>query len=272
MSSLERLLSILDLYTEAEPIWTLEEITLKTGYARSTAYRYVKELCDSGLLISIGRGAHVLGPRFIEFDRQIRNCDPLLMAAQKIVPSLYKKLDDGLVSLCSLYGDKVLSIHQEPWATNLEFSFTRGRPMPLFYGATAKIILANLPERQLVKLFLNHRIEIAKAGLGEEWEDFKEALAEIRRNDFCITHSEIDPGLIGVGSAVFADDKKVIASLTYITEDRGQMIEGWIPELLVKCSAEITEELASILVAYDEDLRRFSPVIPFKRLKAGGEK
>ena len=85
MSSLERLLSVLDLYSEVEPIWTLDEIIQQTGYARSTAYRYVRELCDSGLLISIGKGAHVLGPRFIELDRLIRNTDPLLMAAQKII-------------------------------------------------------------------------------------------------------------------------------------------------------------------------------------------
>ena len=88
MSSLGRLLSILDLYSETKPIWTLEDITLETGFARSTAYRYVKELCDSGLLMSIGDGAHVLGPRFIEFDRLIRNNDPLLIASQRIMPDL----------------------------------------------------------------------------------------------------------------------------------------------------------------------------------------
>jgi hypothetical protein len=34
MSSLERLLSVLDLYSEVEPIWTLDEIIQQTGYAR----------------------------------------------------------------------------------------------------------------------------------------------------------------------------------------------------------------------------------------------
>ncbi len=43
MSSLEHLLSIFDLYSEAEPIWTLEEITREIGNARSTAYGYVSE-------------------------------------------------------------------------------------------------------------------------------------------------------------------------------------------------------------------------------------
>ena len=62
MSSLGRLLSILDLYSETKPIWTLEDITLETGFARSTAYRYVKEcqlervrmFWDRVLLNSIG--------------------------------------------------------------------------------------------------------------------------------------------------------------------------------------------------------------------------
>ena len=137
MSSLERLLSILDLYSEEEPIWTLEQITSQTGYARSTAYRYVKELCDAGLLISIGKGAHVLGPRIIEFDRLIRNTDPLLIAAQKVIPQLYQEFGGGLLLLSSLYGDKVLCIYQEPLIVDFKVSYTRGRPMPLFYGATA---------------------------------------------------------------------------------------------------------------------------------------
>jgi len=265
MSSLERLLSILDLYSEAEPIWTLEEITRETGYARSTAYRYVKELCDSGLLISIGKGAHVLGPRFIEFDRLIRNTDPLLMAAQNIMPDLHQEFGEGVLLLSSLYGDKVLCIHQEPSVSDFIISYTRGRPMPLFYGATAKIILANLPERRLVKLFLNHRIEIAKAGLGEEWEDFKEHLAEMRRLGYCISKSEVDLGVVGVGAAIFADDKTVIGSLTHVVLGEDRDIDGAITDRLIDGCDRISAEIEKILQAHDDLLDSYTPVIPFKK-------
>ena len=265
MSSLERLLSILDLYSEAEPIWTLEEITRETGYARSTAYRYVKELCDSGLLISIGKGAHVLGPRFIEFDRLIRNTDPLLMAAQNIMPKLHQEFGEGVLLLSSLYGDKVLCIHQEPLISDFIISYARGRPMPLFYGATAKIILANLPERRLVKLFLNHRIEIAKAGLGEEWEDFKEHLAEIRRLGYCISKSEVDLGVVGVGTAIFADNKTVIGSLTHVAQGEGRDFDEMISDRLIDGCNRISIEIAKILDAHDDLIDSYSPVIPFKK-------
>ena len=270
MSSLERLLSILDLYSEAEPIWTLEEITRDTGYARSTAYRYVKELCDSGLLISIGKGAHVLGPRFIEFDRLIRNTDPLLMAAQKVMPDLHQKFGEGLLLLSSLYGDKVLCIHQEPLVSDFNVSYTRGRPMPLFYGATAKIILANLPERRLVKLFLNHRIEIAKAGLGEEWEDFKMHLAEMRRQGYCISKGEVDADVTGVGTAIFAEDKSVIGSLTHVVKDGNKAIDAAIMELLIEGCDRVSSEIGKILQAHDDMVKNYSRVIPFKNSGSEG--
>ena len=247
MSSLGRLLSILDLYSETKPIWTLEDITLETGFARSTAYRYVKELCDSGLLMSIGKGAHVLGPRFIEFDRLIRNNDPLLIASQRIMPDLLREFGEGVLLLSSLYKNKVLCIHQEPLINEFKISYTRGRPMPLFYGATSKIILCNLPETVLVKLFLQHRREIAQAGLGDEWDDFQAYLAEMSHKKFCISSNEVDQGVTGVSTAIFSETQSILGSLTYVTFNSNRSVdEAIIRRLLVGCE-KIAKEITSTI-------------------------
>jgi DNA-binding IclR family transcriptional regulator len=137
--------------------------------------------------------------------------------------------------------------------------------MPLFYGATAKIILANLPERRLVKLFLNHRIEIAKAGLGEEWEDFKRHLAEMRQLGYCISRGEVDPGAIGVGTAIFADEKTVIGSLTHVVLGTDKEIDESITSRLIDGCNRISAEIERILQAHDDMLDSYSPVIPFKK-------
>ena len=256
MSSLGRLLSVLDLYSEAEPIWTLEEITGKTGYSRSTAYRYVRELCDSGLLISIGKGAHVLGPRFIEFDRLIRNTDPLLLAAQKIIPQLHCAFEQweygGLLLLSSLYGDKVLCVHQEPLIVDFNVSYTRGRPMPLFYGATSKIILANLPERKLLKLFQNHRLEISQAGLGNEWHQFKGHLENMRSEGYCVSRGEVDQGVTGIGTAIFSDNESVIGSLTYVMIDTTLDVDQFIVARLNEGCDSIASEISKILKNHND--------------------
>jgi DNA-binding IclR family transcriptional regulator len=267
MSSLERLLSILDLYSEEDPIWTLEGITLETGYTRSTAYRYVKELNDAGLLISIGKGAHVLGPRIIEFDRLIRNTDPLLIAAQKIMPSLHRDFGEGLMLLSSLYGNKVLCIHQEPLNTDLSVSYTRGRPMPLFYGATAKIILAHLPERKLVRLFVNHHIEISKSGMGNAWDEFRSHLELMRRQRYCVSVGEVDPGIMGIGTAIFANDNSVIGSLTHVVVDTKQKIDSSVTECLIDGCDHISSEVDNILQNSDDANRNYTPVMPYRKAR-----
>ncbi len=262
MSSLERLLSILDLYTEAEPVWTLEEIASEMGFTRSTTYRYVKELCDSGLLLSIGKGAHVLGPRIIEFDRQIRNCDPLVAAANDVLPARIGSRNPGLFLVCSLYGEKVLCIHQEPVISDFSVSYTRGRPMPLFYGATAKVILAYLPERRLSKLFLNHRLEISKAGLGDEWDEFRANLKAIRQAGYVVSRGEVDPGYYALGVPIIAGENKVIGSLTLVEHDRGQPFPDETIAEVTEAGHQLSERIGHILDDHDASISTHRPAIP----------
>ncbi len=68
-SSLARMLGVIDLFSEDAPVWTVDDIAVKLGYTRATAYRYVGELCDAGLLMRVAQGAYSLGPRIIELDR-----------------------------------------------------------------------------------------------------------------------------------------------------------------------------------------------------------
>src|SRR6476469_7681013 len=101
MSSLVRLLSVLDLFTEEKPIWTLEETIARLNFSRSMAYRYVKELTDAGLLATVGKGRFVLGPKIIELDRQIRVCDPLLAVAQGTMRGCIGTIGSGILTLSS---------------------------------------------------------------------------------------------------------------------------------------------------------------------------
>ncbi len=59
-SSLGRMLSVLDAFSEDAPIWTVGNIAAALGYTRATAYRYVGELLDAGLLTRVGGGAYAL--------------------------------------------------------------------------------------------------------------------------------------------------------------------------------------------------------------------
>ena len=175
----------------------------------------------------------------------------------------------GLLLLSSLYGDKVLCIYQEPLIVDFKVSYTRGRPMPLFYGATAKVILANLPERKLVKLFLKHSAEIARAGLGDEWDHFKDCLESIRNKGYCISNGEVDRGVTGIGAAIFSDNKTVIGSLTYVMIDASTEVDKFIMSRLNEGCEQISSELSVIVQNHDHTIAGYSPVIPLRKTASG---
>lgn len=223
-TSLGRMLKVLDAFSEKAPIWTVDDIAASYGYTRATAYRYVGELCDAGLLTRLAQGAYALGPRIIELDRQIQRSDPLLHAAENVMQGLLQPDRGQVVLLCSLFRDEVLCVHQLSSDKALGVSYSRGRPMPLFRGATSKVILAWLPERRLTKLYLDHQEAIRKAGLGGTHDEFLASLKAIRREGYVLSRGEVDPGVVGVGVPVFGGERAVLGSLSVVFSE-GRFVE-----------------------------------------------
>jgi DNA-binding IclR family transcriptional regulator len=219
-SSLGRMLSVLDAFSEDAPIWTVDKLAAALGYTRATAYRYVGGLCDAGLLTRVAQGAYALGPRIIELDRQIQRSDPLLTVAGPVMERLLHPNRGLVVLLCSLFRETVLCVNQAGHDRALALSYARGRPMPLFRGATSKVILACLPERRLTRLYYEHHAEIRKAGLGRTREEFLAALKLIRREGHSTTHAEVDPGVVGVAVPVFGGDGAVLGSLSIVYAEK----------------------------------------------------
>jgi DNA-binding IclR family transcriptional regulator len=269
MSSLERMLGVLDVFSLDRPVWTVDSLTGALGYTRSTTYRYVKELVDAGLLARAGGGSYMLGPRIIELDRQIRLCDPLLATAAPVMRALLSECGPGVVMLCSLYRDKVLCVHQERRAFARDIGYSRGRPMPLFRGATSKIMLAHLPERQLARLFADHREEIAETDLGSDWPAFTAALRTLRRAGICVSRGEVNEGVVGVAAPIFDAEKRLIGSLSRVLaeEDFDDRRLDDIAASVTGAAGRISAGLAALTA---EDGAGTTARVPQKSLSRGG--
>src|SRR5271165_2581962 len=181
-SSGDRMLAVLELFTVEMPEWTVEAAAAALRVSAPTAYRYFKQLTRAGLLSPVTGASYALGPAIIQMDRQIQICDPMLNAARSVMVDLIQyAAESATVLLCRLYHDRVMCAHQVMGrGPQLPVSYERGRLMPLFRGATSKIILAHLPARTLKSLFDRHSAEIAAAGLGATFVAFRRDLAGLR--------------------------------------------------------------------------------------------
>jgi DNA-binding IclR family transcriptional regulator len=235
---------VLDLFTVDEPVWTIDKLVIRLCTTRATAYRYLKALFDAGFLVRAFNGGYVLGPRFIEFDRQIRLADPLLLVGRPIMAQLRAKAA-GAQLLCTFYGDRVLCIHQEMTDEQLPLHMDRGRPFPLFRGAASRVILSELPPYQIRNLFLNYSTDIAAAQMGNSWVEFRDKLKAIRRAGYCVS-GDVDKRTIGAAAPIFRAPSAVIASIcvTRLRKKVGPNDIDAMVEVAVGAAQRITEGIA----------------------------
>jgi DNA-binding IclR family transcriptional regulator len=241
MASSERAIGVLKLFTIEKPEWTVEEVAASLKVSPASAYRYVATLSEAGLLTSSTSGRYTLGPAIIQYDRQIQLTDPLLQGTKPVMADILPFAPaDSTVLLCRLFRDTVLCVHQlaKPDGQT-RVSYERGRPMPLFRGATSKVILARLPLRELRRLYDAHREQISMTRLGDTWEMFRTCMAQIRKRGYLVTHAEVDPERIGISAPIMDGHRRVLGSLSYVIPASEERIVTRLASLVVAGAAEI---------------------------------
>jgi DNA-binding IclR family transcriptional regulator len=237
MSSLSRILAILDLFSEARPTWHSDEIMAALSYSRPTAYRYIKDLTTAGYLQRVAAGRYALGARIIELDYLVRNSDPVLTAAIPTMEALAR--DTGLDAvLTAMFRDRVIDIHRVRSDTALHLTYGRGRPRPLFQGAAPKMILAHLPRPQALKLYKARAPEIARLGLGAAWPQFRDQLSAWRKGGVYVSLGEVEAGACAMAAPILNPLREVAAALAVVgAPDRfdQDMLDRTRPKLLDAC-------------------------------------
>jgi len=237
------MLSTLDLFSTDTPSLTVDEIALRLGVPKSTGYRYIQELCKVGLLVRLDKSI-TLGPRIIELDRCIRECDPVIRAA---VPPMRELVEQtGLdASLCKLYGDSIITVHMElNDGAHVSYGYGRGKPLPLWRGSSSKSLVSALPAARLRRL--HQQLTLSPAG-APTWEHFYEEVEHIRRQGFCRTAGELNEGTTGISAPIYGRARTVVASVT--ANGRNERFALFDPaaaaELVIHTAEAITARLSA---------------------------
>ena len=218
MSTAEKVLSALALFTLDAPEWTVEAAAEELDVSTSTAYRYFKSLTTYGFLSSISGGRYILGPAIIALDWQLKSQDPLIRAARPVMEKLVRRSGGDCISLlCRRFRQQVMCVHQayehEP---EYAVSYERGRPMGMYRGAASRIILANLPSRVVKRLWETDSANLIGAGLGSTWTEFREELRKIRSAGVSITRGQVDPGMIGIAAPIWEPGSQIPGSVSLV--------------------------------------------------------
>lgn len=197
LQTLERALSVLRLFSPAEPQWTLTEISRASGLALATTHRIVGVLGEYGYLERDPESkAFRLGASAVDLAVGARSAVSLSSLARPPLEELARAtgetalltVPDDLNSLCV---DRVVS------PLPLRLILEPGRRSPLYAGSLQKALLAFLPDAVLTRIIDLGLTRLSRNTITDPVQ-LREEMRRIRERGYATSFEEVTLGSWGV--------------------------------------------------------------------------
>ena len=244
MTQLGKILQVVDLFSAEQPTLSAEQIAQRLQLSRPTAFRYVRQLCDAGLLLNMA-GSYTLGPRIIELDYCIRSSDPILANSRDALRTL-AGTQACVAVLVTMYGEQVIHVHSEAGLGSIGLEFTRGRRLPLLRGASSKIILAYQPGSRLRRVYQHHAQQPEVLAFARNASEFLKYFREVRQRGYYISQAEVEGTVTGVAAPIFNVNGDVTSclSMTFNHEQNPDYKAEYFVPLVQRCAKDVSMRLA----------------------------
>jgi DNA-binding IclR family transcriptional regulator len=204
--SIRRALDILSLLTDETPAVSIRDITDATGLPKTTVLRLVQTLEQSGLLWATP-GGYMAGPglwRWAYLARKSWQLPPETQATMRDLGTRHLET----VNLYVLRDISRVCVAQQESPRPLRHVVQVGDELPLWAGASAKVLLSDAPDALLARIARR-----SPYGDGHA-QTLREQAAEARRDGYAVSHGEREEGLSAVAVAVTGRSGAVVAALT----------------------------------------------------------
>jgi DNA-binding IclR family transcriptional regulator len=202
-----RVLAVLQAFSPNQHTLTARELAGLTAIPLPSMYRYIALLRDTGLLVGDDRGAYHLSPRFISLARAAEAAETLIDLADPVMRDLVQESGETAIFV-RLIARVPVCVHRVESGHHLRATFEPGQSLPLLRGASGRVLLAGLPERERREYLAS----LAKSDPAA-MEGIEEALAEVAVCGWATSEEEIDRG-VWAASAAVTNGRSTVAALT----------------------------------------------------------
>jgi len=242
---LEKIVKILNLYSDKEHEFTLTEIKKKTDLPKTTVFRILKTFENAGFFkYDDINEKYSLGLRFLELGGIVYESLSIRKAATPYMDDLSQSLK-AIILLGVIKNDQLLYIDKNESNSIIRISSRTGLKRPPYYGMLGMTLLAHMDEnekKRLLKLYPPTKItDYTETDI----DKIMHKLDDTKKLGYYVEKDEVVEGLLGIGVPVMDFSGKVVAALG-ATQPVFQIKEGNIENIiqeLVKASKLISKEL-----------------------------
>lgn len=203
--SIRRALDILSVLTDDRPSVSVREIVQATGLAKTTVVRLVQTLEHNGLLWATA-GGYMAGPGLWRWAYLAKRSWQLPPETQQLMRDLAARHRETV----NLYMRRDISrvcVAQQESPQPLRHVIQVGDELPLWAGASSKVLLRDAPESLLLRVAMQSPYGADHLVTLRGW------IADGVRQGYAVSHGEREDGLSAVAAPVTGRSGAVLAAL-----------------------------------------------------------
>ncbi len=242
MKSLDRAIDLLSSF-QSHGLLTVEEMARIVGWPKSSVYRFVQVLRKRGLLLldpSVGK--YRLGPLIYQLGKS--GLPDLSEFARPVLERMTGESgESSFLSVRTGWETRYATCVESP--ETIRFTAPLGKVVPLYAGASAKVILAFMAEEQRKAYLRTVRLKRLCTATIRDKRKLEQHLVLIYQRGYDFTQEELYHGAWGLAAPILGEDGVAVASLA-ITGLRFRMPQKKLPRfisLVQECAREVSENL-----------------------------
>ncbi|MDD5265384.1 MAG: IclR family transcriptional regulator, partial [Candidatus Bipolaricaulis sp.] len=239
--SLHRAFVVLDLFDSEASHLTASEIAAALGLRPGTIYPTLCTMEEHGYVERDEHKRYRLGLKFLERSSHILSHLDVRSIAQPHLRSLARELE-GNTHLAVLYEREVLYLHREEGQPTVILNEVVGRRVPAYCTALGKVLLAHLPDEDLLLLLRSIRMQPLTPNTILKKEQLMEELRKTQSMGYGTDREEFHVGSTCLAAPLRNHTGAVLAaiSVSLPTNALSAERERKVVESLVRCAQQVS--------------------------------
>jgi IclR family KDG regulon transcriptional repressor len=213
IKSVRNCFRILSLFSKDNPDLDADGISQAIDIPRSSVYRYLNTLIQESILeYDSTTKKYELGLKIFELGGTAYHQLELRKIALPLMKELAKRTRET-VYLATLDKDRAMCVERIESDLPIRLSINQGESFPLHASATARILMAYLPDEEQNRIIKKGLKKFTKYTITDS-QRLRKNLREIKKRGFAFSNQELDLGAKAVSAPIFDFFGRAIAGLS----------------------------------------------------------
>jgi DNA-binding IclR family transcriptional regulator len=222
---------------------SLKDIAERLDASPTTCLRILRTLeAENFVHFDVETKKYSLGPYLIPLGNRAAELNDVVASATAEIKRIASKT--GLTTvLIQRWDDRlVYTASAEPPTESVRLSISVGQQIPMTSGAHGRCFLAYEDEAEWQRVVSVGLPRVTNASITDP-SHFIEALREVRRYGYAVSHGEITPGFSAVDVPIFSKTGKVemVISCMYVTSQMDERHQADLIDSLISTSRKLSE-------------------------------